>query len=154
MRAIFALFIGLLAVGPLPVSAQSYSEPGRWTATRSALMDAIRVHVEWDLGQPTEFVVDQLRVAGDVPYGALSPQLPGGGAIDLYNTPGYRRCMNPDHVDGTHVAVLHRKLRETWVAVHQSIGATDVWFSAPDYCIEYMRRSFRSGVSNGDWCAV
>ena len=74
MRAIFALFIGLLAVGPLPVSAQIYSEPGRGTATRSALMDAIRPHVEWDLGQPIEFVVDELRVAGGVVYGALSAQ--------------------------------------------------------------------------------
>lgn len=50
MRAIFALFIGLLALGPVPVSAQSYSEPGRGIATRPALMDAIRPHVEWDLG--------------------------------------------------------------------------------------------------------
>ena len=96
MRGIFALVIGLLAVGALPVSAQVYSELGRWTATRSALMDAIRHHVEWDLGQPIEFVVDELRVVGDVAYGSLSPQWPGGGAIDLYNMPGYRRSMNPD----------------------------------------------------------
>ena len=137
MRPVFALFIGLLAVGPLPVSAQIYSEPGRGTATRSALMDAVRPHVEWELGRPIEFVVDELRVAGDVAYGSLSPQRPSGGAIDLYNTPGYRRGMDPEYVDGTHVAVLYRKLRETWVAVHHSIGATDVWFSAPDYCIEY-----------------
>ncbi len=40
-------------------------------------------------------------------------------------------------MDGTHVAVLYRRLRETWVAVHRSIGATDVWFAAHDYCIEY-----------------
>ena len=138
MRLILALVLGVSALGGAPVVAQSYSEPARGTATRAALMDAIRPHVEWDLGQPIEFVVDELRVAGDVAYGSLSPQRPGGGAIDLYDTPGYRRGeMEPEYMDGTRVAVLYRKLRETWVAVHHSIGATDVWFAAPDYCIEY-----------------
>lgn len=45
--------------------------------------------------------------------------------------------MEPEYMDGTRVAVLYRKLRETWVAVHHSIGAMDVWFASPDYCIEY-----------------
>ena len=137
MRLIFALVLEVFALGGAPVVAQSYSEPERGTATRAALMDAIRPHVEWGLGQPIEFVVDKLRVSGDVAYGSLSPQRPGGAAIDLYNTPGSRRGMEPKYMDGTHVAVLYRKLRETWVAVHHSIGATDVWFAAPDYCIEY-----------------
>ena len=107
----FALFIGLLAVGPLPVSGQSYSEPSRGTATRSALMDAIRPHVMRDLGQPIEFIVDEFRVTGDVAYGSLSPHRPGGGAIHLYNTPGYRRGMNPDYMDSPHVAVFYCRLR-------------------------------------------
>ena len=85
MRLIFALVLGVFALGGTPVAAQSYSEPARGTATRAALMDAIRPHVEWDLGQPIEFVVEELRVA-----------------------------------------------------VHHSMGATDVWFAAPDYCIEYV----------------
>lgn len=99
-------------------------------------MDAIRPHVEWDLGQPIEFVVDELRVAGDVAYGSLSPQRPGGSAIDLYNTQGsWRGEMEPEYMDGTRVEVLYRKVRETWVAVHHSIGATDVWFAAPEYSL-------------------
>ena len=137
MRLIFALVLGVFVLGGAPAVAQSYSQPERGTATRAALMDAIRPHVEWDLGQPIEFVVDELRVAGDVAYGSLSPQRPGGGAIDLYDTAGYRRGMEYEYMDGTRVAVLYRKVRETWVAVHHSIGATDVWFAAPDYCIEY-----------------
>ena len=48
-------------------------------------------------------------------YGALSPHGLGGGMIDLYNTPGYRRGMGPDYLDGTQVAVLYRKVREPWV---------------------------------------
>ena len=137
MRLILALVLGVFVLGGGPVAAQSYSEPARGTATRAALMDAIRPHVEWDLGRPIEFVVDELQVAGDVAYGSLSPQRPGGGAIDLYDTAGYRRGMEYEYMDGTRVAVLYRKVRETWVAVHHSIGATDVWFAAPDYCIEY-----------------
>ena len=88
MRSVFALVLGVFVFGGAPVFAQSYSEPARGTATRAALMDAIRPHVVWDLGQPIEFVVDELRVAGDVAYGSLSPQRPAGGAIDLYNHPG------------------------------------------------------------------
>ena len=138
MRLVFALALGVSALGGAAAVAQSYSEPGRGTATRAALMDAIRPHVEWDLGQPIEFVVDELRVSGDVAYGSLSPQRPGGGAIDLYDTPGYRRGeMEPEYMDGARVAVFYRKVRETWVAVHHSIGATGVWYAAPDYCIEY-----------------
>ena len=137
VRLIFSLFFGVALLAGGAAAAQGYAEPQRGTATRAALMDAIRPHVEWELGQPIEFVVDGLRVAGDVAYGSLSPQRPGGGAIDLYTTPGFRRGMNPEHMDGTHVAVLYRRLRETWVAVHHSIGATDVWFAGPEYCFEY-----------------
>ena len=37
-------------------------------------MDAIRPHVEWQLGQPIQFVVGDLRVSGDVAFGVLNPQ--------------------------------------------------------------------------------
>ena len=91
MRLVFALVLGVFALGGAPAVAQNYPGSARGTATRTALIDAIRLHVEWGLGQPIEFVVDQVRVAGDVAYGSLSPQRPGGGAIDLYNSPGSRR---------------------------------------------------------------
>ena len=84
-------------------------------------------------------------MVGDVAYGFLSPQRPGGGGIYLYSNPGCRWGMNPDHMDGQHVAVFSREMRDAWVAVHHSIGATDVWFAAPDYCIEYV-------AVNSEWC--
>ena len=93
--------------------------------------------MEWDFGRPIEFFVDQLRVADDVACGALPAQRSSSCAIDLFSIPGYRRGMSPGCMDGAHVAVLYRKLRETWVAMRYSIGATDVWFAAPNYCIEY-----------------
>ncbi len=101
-------------------------------------MDAIRPHAEWQLGAPVQFVVQELRRSGDLAYGALTAQRPGGRAIDLRATPGYARGqIDPEYMDGTSFHALYRKVGETWVAVHWSIGATDVWFAAPEFCREY-----------------
>ena len=98
-------------------------------------MDAMRPHVEWVLGAPVQFVVDDLRMAGNVGYAALSPQRPGGKQIDIRRTPGFARGqLEPDFMDGTYLHVLYRKSGRVWVAVHWSMGATDVWFAAPEYC--------------------
>lgn len=135
MKFMSIVFVILSAGAAL---AQSYSEPKRGTDTRAGLMDAIRPHIEWELGAPVQFVVDELRVAGDVGLAYLSPQRPGGAPIDLWTTPGARRgSIEPEYMDGASVAVLYRKLRKTWVAVHHSIGATDVWFADRSYCNEY-----------------
>lgn len=136
-----ALIGNIFGVGLLSVFASAsyaWEEPSRGTADRSELMDAIRPHIEWELGAPVEFVIDQLRVSGNVAYASLAPQRPGGGIIELYSTPGFLRGeIEPDYMDGTSVSVLYRKLRNTWVAVHFSVGATDVWFASPDYCGDY-----------------
>jgi len=141
-RKIFAIILVVANWCVSPAAAQSYYEPERGTATRSALMDAIRPHVEWDLGQPIEFVVNDLRVSGDVAFASLAPQRPGGAPIDLRDTPWYRRNWDPnsdfmDFMDGTHTEALYRRMRDTWVAVHFAIGATDVWYAWDEYCPEY-----------------
>jgi hypothetical protein len=137
MKIIFRAFVVLLLSVFASVS-YAWDEPARGSADRSALMDAIRPHIEWDLGAPIEFVIVQLRVSENVAYASVGPQRPGGGIIDPYSTPGYSRGdLYPDAMDGTSVSVLYRKLRNTWVAVHFSIGATDVWFASPEYCNEY-----------------
>lgn len=150
VRLFFNLFLVVVACGVGTAGAQIYYEPERGTATRSALMDAIRPHVEWDLGQPIEFVVNDLRVSGDVAFASLAPQRPGGTPIDLRDTPWYRRNWDPnsdfmDFMDGTHTEVLYRRMRDTWVAVHFAIGATDVWYDWDEYCPEY-----RSVIP--EWC--
>lgn len=130
-----SIFAGLLGTMSF---AQSWSEPTRGSETRSELMDAIRPHVEWELGAPVLFVVKDLRVYQDVAFGMLNPERPGGILIDSYNTPGaYRGSFDPNLSDGVGVSVLYRKVRNTWVAVHHAIGATDVWFAHPEYCREY-----------------
>lgn len=150
VRLFFSVFLVFVACGVGTAGAQNYYEPERGTATRSALMDAIRPHVEWDLGQPIEFVVNDLRVSGDVAFASLAPQRPGGTPIDLRDTPWYRRNWDPnsdfmDFMDGTHTEVLYRRMRDTWVAVHFAIGATDVWYDWDEYCPEY-----RSVIP--EWC--
>lgn len=122
-KALVGAIVGVGLLSVVASASYAWDEPARGTADRSELMDAIRPHIEWDLGAPIEFVIDQLRVSENVAYASLAPQRPGGGIIDLYSTPGYLRGeFYPDQMDGTSVSVLYRKLRNTWVAVHFSVG--------------------------------
>lgn len=118
-------------------AAQAWEEPARGSVTRSALMDAIRPHAEWALGAPVEFVVHDLRRSGDVAFANLLAQRPGGAAIDTANTPIVLREEAWEHESVTDIHVLYKKSGETWVAVHFSFGATDVWFSWGPYCRQY-----------------
>lgn len=72
--------------------AQAREEPARGSATRSALMDAIRPHAEWELGVPVGFVVHDLRRSGDVAVGSLVMQQPGSAAVDTANAPILRHA--------------------------------------------------------------
>lgn len=126
----------------IPTMALSgpYFTPERGTRLRHDLMDAIRPHAEWDFGAPVEFVVEDLRVNGDVAFASLAPQRPGGGAIDVYRTPMYRRGeINPEFNDGVYMQVLYRKSGNVWVALHWAVGATDVWYSERTLCRVFRR---------------
>jgi len=137
-KTLVGLMVGVGLLSVFASASYGWEEPARGTSDRSELMDAIRPHIEWSLGAPIEFVISELRVSEDVAFASLAPQRPGGGKIDLYSTPGHLRGeLYPDQMDGTSVSVLYRKLRNTWVAVHFAIGATDVWFASPDYCGDY-----------------
>ncbi|HBN31126.1 MAG TPA: hypothetical protein DD416_07870 [Rhodobacteraceae bacterium] len=137
MIRIFCLLALLFT--PLRASAgEDYHEPTRGSATRAAMMDAIRPQVEWNLGQPIEFVVKELRVANDIGFAILEPQRPGGKAIRLADTPMVRRAGGDiEMFDGTTVYVLYQLSGATWVAVHWAIGATDVWWADPELCVTF-----------------
>lgn len=139
MIRLIGLWFVLLSTLPASlVVAQEWRPPARGTETRAALMDALRPHVEWELGAPLEFVISELRVAGDLGFAMVTAQRPGGVAIDMLATPGYQRgTIEPAEMDGTSVQALYRKSGTTWVAVHHAIGATDVWFSWDPLCQEY-----------------
>ena len=58
--------------------------------------------------------------------------------IDPQTTPMALR--DPDgaaFMDGVDMQALLEKSGDTWVAVHWAIGATDVWFIAPELCAAY-----------------
>lgn len=131
------LFVAVVP-GVLAGAALAWDVPGRGSPDRIALMDALRPHAEWVLGAPVEFVVDDLRVAGDRAFGAMRAQRPGGGAIDLAATPGARRGdFDVEPGDGTVLQVLYQRSGDTWVAVHWAIGATDVWWAWDELCVDY-----------------
>lgn len=135
MRIMFSLVLALVAAGS---AATAWEEPARGTADRAGMMDALRPHAEWQLGAPVEFVVNDLRRAGDVGFANVTAQRPGGETIDINSTPAVRRGRrDPEYMDGTSLQALFRKSGRTWVAVHWAIGATDVWYAAPDFCPEY-----------------
>ncbi len=118
--------------------AFGWQEPARGSAERAGLMDALRPHATWQLGGPVEFVVGELRVDGRLGFAMVNPQRPGGAQIDPARTPMVAR--DPDvaaFMDGVAMQALFEKSGETWVAVHWAIGATDVWFSAPELCAAY-----------------
>lgn len=131
LRVLVLLFL----LPTLALAGDGYFEPKRGSELRKSLMDAVRPHAIWNLAAPVEFVVEELRVHGDVGYASLSPQRPGGAAIDFWKTPLMKRGeINPEFYDGVYMHVLYQKSGNVWVAVHWSIGATDVWFASPEYC--------------------
>ncbi|MBU2865562.1 hypothetical protein [Pacificibacter marinus] len=146
-RFAFAFVLPLIAclTTPLPALAQDWSEPTRGSKVRQDLMDAIRPHAEWQLGAPVQFVVDTLRLSGDRALAFLSPKRPGGGPIDVTTVPAVLRGdwrVDGDgyleDMDGLSIMALLVKSGDTWVAQHFSIGATDLWISAPDICADYI----------------
>lgn len=144
MRYFMGLFLALLCAS---TAFADYTTPQRGTKDRSALMDAMRAHAEELLGAPVEFVVHDLRVSGRMGFADVHAQRPGGGAIDLSTTPGFREgTIDPEMMDGTSMQALLRKSGDTWVAVHWAIGATDVWFAYGPFC-----RRYRAVIE--DYCA-
>lgn len=118
--------------------AMAWEEPQRGTATRKAMMDALRPHAEWQLGAPVEFVIHDLRRAGDLGFAMVHAQRPGGRAINVPATPGFARGdVDMEGGDPTELQALYRKVGETWVAVHWAMAATDVWFAWGPLCREY-----------------
>ena len=129
------LAILALLILSVPATAQTWTEPARGTGLRADLLSAIRPHIEWSLGEPIEFVVWELRVRDDLAFASLWAQRPGGGTIDLRDTPAARWDMlDPEVGDGPTIQVLYRKSGNVWVAVHHGINATDVWYSWEPYC--------------------
>lgn len=139
MRLVILAALALCAAA-LPALAQGYTQPARGTAERKNLMDAIRPHVAMELGAPVEFVIHDLRVAGNAAFASLWAQRPGGREIDMVATPmAARGDYHPDMFDGPTVQALLIQSGGVWVAMHWAIGATDVWWAWDGYCPNWHR---------------
>ncbi len=135
MIRILTALVTAAIIAPPVAGAQSWTEPARGSELRADLMSAIRPQIEWALGTPVEFVIWDLRVKDDIAFASLWAQRPGGGEIDLRDTPAAHWDMiDPEVGDGPTIQVLYRKSGRVWVAVHHGIAATDVWYSWDPYC--------------------
>ena len=127
--------IDVVAALAMPGAALAWEEPARGSDLRADLMDSLRPIAEWNLGAPIEFVVNDLRVSGDVAYASVLAQRPGGAPIDLADTPiVQRQDIDPELSDGPTMHALLQRAGRTWVAVRFSTGATDAWYAWDGYC--------------------
>ena len=131
--------IGLITCGILASSAMAEPEtPARGTALRGALLDTVRVSAEHDLGAPVEFVVRTLLADGDRAFAMLSAQRPGGGAIDIAQTPMVLRDKVPlDFIDGPEVVAFMYRTNGVWTIDQYATGSTDAWWAGGPACENY-----------------
>ncbi|MBP0481321.1 hypothetical protein [Sagittula salina] len=127
-----ALFLSLALAAPAPLAA--WETPSRGTATRGALMDAMRPHAEWIFGAPLVFRVDELRVDGDVAFAMLDPLRPDGRAMTQADLRPGHGADDLFEFGGPSIQALYQRSGDTWVAVHWEIGATDAWWYWPPLC--------------------
>ncbi|MGH1415009.1 MAG: hypothetical protein ACRBB0_16085 [Pelagimonas sp.] len=130
-----ALAASIAFATTLPFQAVAWEEPQRGSQIRNDLMDAMRPHAEAVFGAPVVFVVQELRVEGDVAFGMLKPVRPGGQEIGFDDLgPRYREYEDREYWSGADMQVLYERSGRTWVATHQTFGATDAWWADTQFC--------------------
>ncbi|MBS0126031.1 tetratricopeptide repeat protein [Thetidibacter halocola] len=115
-----------MAPPPPPQPAARYYTPSRGTAERQAVMDAARVPVQAELGQPVIFLVSVLNCDGTWCYLQAEPLRPDGTKLDWRTTP-YARDWAADVMSDV-VMVLMRRQGSGYQAVDHIIGPTDVYW--------------------------
>jgi hypothetical protein len=128
----FALILGSSS------NAQNATTTGANSAERPAILNALRVNSERDLGRPIRFVVKTLTVTDNVAFVAVMPERQNGQRIDIRQTPVGRRGEGSEW-DGVHTEGLLYKRNGRWVLEHYSVGSTDLWYDNPDLCPRYGR---------------
>ena len=135
------LALALLGVAATGQAQTRVETPKPGTPLRKAILDALRVPVQEDLGQPVQFKIDVLRVQNGWAFVRGIPQRTDGGAID-YSGTGYQISIDEGAFDDGFCALLEKQGR-TWTVVVYSIGSTgvvwDTWaadFHAPKAIFE------------------
>ncbi|WP_150525565.1 hypothetical protein [Roseibium sediminis] len=108
-----------------PLKAQTVFEPPRGSAERKEVLDAVRPLMEAHLHAPVEFVINWMRVGNSWAFVGVSPQRPGGGAIDPRGT---FLADQAEYMDGLHTYALLRHQYGRWNIVDFAIGPTDAFW--------------------------
>lgn len=133
MRLIRALLACLL-LAAAPAGAQSWYEPARGSAERGAIMDAVRPVAGGYLGAPVEFVVEDLRVAGDRAYADLNAHRPGGVAIDMAATPRAQTGYYSPPIDRPNIHALLLRQGGGWGVAEHAFSPTEPPFYGEPWC--------------------
>ncbi|MEM5582088.1 MULTISPECIES: hypothetical protein [unclassified Roseibium] len=123
----------MLLTATVGAFAQSVHEPARGTAERSEILNAVRPMLEARVGPPVEFVVDWMRSGNGWAFVHLSPQRPGGGAIDPART---TYAAQAEYMGGLDTYALLRVQYNRWNLIDFAVGPTDVfWDGDPLYAL-------------------
>jgi len=120
MRAISVLVVFLavtLAFGQI-------TTPKKGSADRTAMMNALRIPIQKDIGQKVQFKVDSLKMLGNWAFMKGAPIRPDGKEIDYSHTQ-YAEAVKAGAF-GYGVFALFKKTRGKWNVVKYSLGASDV----------------------------
>ncbi|MCK7615488.1 hypothetical protein [Roseibium sediminicola] len=121
----------MLLAATVSAPAQAVHEPARGTAERAEILNALRPMLEARLGPPVEFVVDWMRSGNGWAFVQVSPQRPGGGAINLRQT---TYAEQAEYMDGIATFALLRLQYDRWNLIDFAVGPTDVfWQGDPLY---------------------
>lgn len=115
--------------------AQKATTPAAGSKERKALMDALRVPFEKQLGKPVIFVVTWLKVSGNFAMWEGEPKRTGGKPIDWSKTK-FKEDYEQGLVDQISMALL-KKTGGKWKVVEYAIGPTD-------YPVEYWQEKHKA----------
>lgn len=115
--AVFIIVFGSIAL------AQT-STPKAGSAERKAIMDALRVPIEKQLGKPVVFKVEHLKVQNGWAFMRGVPKQPNGKAMDYRGTPFYQAYKDGFFSD--FVCGLLRRQNNKWQVINYCLGPTDV----------------------------
>ena len=104
--------------------AQSVTEPGKGSAERTAILNALRVPVEKALKQKVQFSVQTIKVRGNWAFVNGEPQNSSGEKPD-YSQTEFQEAIDEGMFDNNFQALL-KKTGGKWKVVTYAIGCTDV----------------------------
>lgn len=121
-KSILTLSIAL--VFAVSTVAQTVNSPGKGSAERTAILNALRAPVEKELKQKIQFSIQTIKTQGNWAFVNGEPQNAAGGQPNYKNT-AYQDAIENGAFDNNFQALL-KKSGGKWKVVTYAIGCTDV----------------------------